>query len=397
VHGTGTLSYLRCVGLVLAAGLVSASACAADPPADGGSTNGPAERAAAVAWHVTPVMKGLDIPWDVEFLPRGGMLVTERTRKRLLLRTPAGHVRTLLDGPDFIWESGETGLMSLAVDPRFGKNRRIYACYGATTAGGGHDVRVAAWRLNHARTHVRRIETLVTGMPSTSGRHGGCRLKISAAGALFIGTGDAATGTNPQDLTSLGGKVLRVNRFTGKGMPGNPFAQATNANTRRIYTYGHRNVQGLAWRPGDTMWSVEHGPDRDDEVNRLVPGGNYGWNPVPGYNESVPMTDLAEFPHAIVAKWSSGFPTVATSGAAWLSDPRWKSLRGVLAVAALKDSALRLMRFNDANRLVSVRLPAALDGPYGRLRSVTQGPDGALYITTANGSTDMVLRAVAVF
>ena len=199
-----------------------------------------------------------------------------RLDRRLLLRTPAGHVRTLLDGPDFIWESGETGLMSLAVDPRFGRNRRIYACYGASTAGGGHDVRVAAWRLNHARTHVRRIETLVTGMPSTSGRHGGCRLKISPAGALFIGTGDAATGTNPQDLTSLGGKVLRVNRFTGKGMPGNPFAQATNANTRRIYTYGHRNVQGLAWRPGDTMWSVEHGPDRTTRLTGSCPAATMG-------------------------------------------------------------------------------------------------------------------------
>ena len=135
--------------------------------------------------------------------------------------------------------------------------------------------------------------------------------------ALLIGTGDAAVGTNPRNLDSLGGKVLRVHRDTGAPMPDNPYAGATTAR-RFVLTYGHRNVQGLAQRADGSLWSVEHGSDRDDEVNRLVPGGDYGWNPVPGYNESVPMTDQSLPGVQQEAAWSSGVPTIATSGAAWV-------------------------------------------------------------------------------
>lgn len=349
-----------------------------------------------LTWHVQPVMTRLDHPWDAEFLPDGSMLVTERDLKRILLRTPSGEVRVIADNPPGIWAEDETGLMSIAIDPNFTGNRRFYTCQGNNAdTETGHDVRVTSWRLNRASTSAFRTEVIVKGMPSTSGRHGGCRLKIGPDGSLYIGTGDAATGTNPQDLTSLGGKVLRVNRFTGAAASGNPFADSPNPNTRLIYTYGHRNVQGLAFRPHDVMWSVEHGPDRDDEVNRLRAGGNYGWNPVPGYNESVRMTDFSLRGPQIGARWSSGFPTDAPSGAAWLSNPRWDGLRGMLAVASLKDSSLRLMKFDQHNKLQKVLIPAALDGTYGRLRSVTQGPGGALFITTDNESTDKVLRVWA--
>jgi len=349
-----------------------------------------------LTWHVQPVMTRLDHPWDAEFLPDGSMLVTERDLKRILLRTPSGEVRVIADNPPGIWAEDETGLMSIAIDPNFTGNRRFYTCQGNNAdTETGHDVRVTSWRLNRASTSAFRTEVIVKGMPSTSGRHGGCRLKIGPDGSLYIGTGDAATGTNPQDLTSLGGKVLRVNRFTGAAASGNPFADSPNPNTRLIYTYGHRNVQGLAFRPHDVMWSVEHGPDRDDEVNRLRAGGNYGWNPVPGYNESVRMTDFSLRGPQIGARWSSGFPTDAPSGAAWLSNPRWHGLRGMLAVASLKDSSLRLMKFDQHNKLQKVLIPAALDGTYGRLRSVTQGPGGALFITTDNESTDKVLRVWA--
>jgi aldose sugar dehydrogenase len=349
-----------------------------------------------LTWHVRPVMTRLDHPWDAEFLPDGSMLVTERDLKRILLRTPSGEVRVIADNPPGIWAEDETGLMSIAIDPNFTGNRRFYTCQGNNAdTETGHDVRVTSWRLNRASTSAFRTGVIVKGMPSTSGRHGGCRLKIGPDGSLYIGTGDAATGTNPQDLTSLGGKVLRVNRFTGAAASGNPFAGSPNPNTRLIYTYGHRNVQGLAFRPHDVMWSVEHGPDRDDEVNRLRAGGNYGWNPVPGYNESVRMTDFSLRGPQIGARWSSGFPTDAPSGAAWLSNPRWDGLRGMLAVASLKDSSLRLMKFDQHNKLQKVLIPAALDGTYGRLRSVTQGPGGALFITTDNESIDKVLRVWA--
>lgn len=136
-----------------------------------------------------------------------------------------------------------------------------------------------------------RVRTVLTGLTSTSGRHGGCRLLLErGSDALVVGTGDAAVGTNPRNLDSLGGKVLRLHRRTGAPMADNPYAGATSAR-RFVWTYGHRNVQGLAQRDDGSLWSVEHGSCRADEVNRLVRGGDYGWNPVPGYNEEVPMTD----------------------------------------------------------------------------------------------------------
>ncbi len=343
--------------------------------------------------RVKVVMRNLDIPWDTAFLPNGAMLVTERDRERILLRKPHGRVRVLASTPPGVWHADETGMMSLAVDPRFRRNQRFYTCYGGFLRNGHHDVRVVAWRMNRRQTRAHRVEVLVSGMPSTTGRHGGCRLEIDPRGRLWIGTGDAVTGTNPENLRSLGGKVLRVNRFTGNAVRGNPYLHAANRRKRKVFTHGHRNVQGLAWRPGGGMWSVEHGTDRNDEVNKLVAGGDYGWDPAPGYNESAPMTDHRLPGRQRNARWRSGFPTIATSGATWLTSRRWGAWRGRLAVAALVGEQLRVLRFSRHGRLRSQRVPARLHNDFGRLRSVTLGPRGALFLTTSNGGgTDRVLR-----
>jgi glucose/arabinose dehydrogenase len=285
--------------------------------------------------------------------------------------------------------------MGLAVDPEFRRNHRIYLCQGGTRADGSHEVRVAAWRLNLADRRATKIRRLVGGFPTSSGRHGGCRLLVARNGALLVGTGDAAIGTNPRDLTSFGGKTLRLNRFTGQPWPTNRWADATNRTQRYVHTWGHRNVQGLAQRADGTLWSVEHGPDRDDEVNLLRNGADYGWNPVPGYNESVPMTDQSLPGHQVRARWSSGFPTLATSGADWVSQRRstgWGSYRGTLAVAALKASRLLFMRFDASGHLRWVKVPAALTRA-GRLRAVTKAPNGDLFVTTDNGGgQDRILR-----
>jgi glucose/arabinose dehydrogenase len=331
---------------------------------------------------------GLAIPWDVQQLPKGRLLISERDTRRLILWRH-GHKRVLHFPSGRVWASSETGLMSLAVDPGFRTNRRVYTCQGGFTPT-GHDVRVVAWRMNRHWTGVRRIRVLLRGLPATSGRHGGCRLLIARDGALLVGTGDAATGTNPENLDSLGGKVLRLNRMTGKPLAGNPFAGASGAR-RYVLNYGHRNVQGLAQRADGTIWSVEHGPDRDDEINVVVPGGDYGWNPVPGYNESVPMTDDALPGTQVHAAWSSGFPTLATSGAAWVRGTQWGAYDGTLAVAALKASRLMFFRFDAAGHFVSVQTPDVLTH-FGRLRSVTRARNGDLLVTTANGTGDEVLR-----
>jgi aldose sugar dehydrogenase len=337
---------------------------------------------------VTKLIGGLDIPWDVQVLPGGRLLIGERTKKRLIVWQNGS--KQVLSFPANIWASGETGLMGLEVDPNFNANRRIYTCQGGYTAY-GHNVRVVAWRMSPAYTSVEKVRTMVSGFPTTSGRHGGCRLLIDG-NALYVGTGDAATGTNPQNKYSLGGKTLRLSRTTGAPYPGNPFIGSSSHTARYIYTYGHRNVQGLARRYDGTIWSVEQGTYRDDEVNQLMWGGNYGYNPVPGYNESVPMTDFNLPGAQIGAKWSSGDPTLATSGGTFVSGAKWGDYRGMLAVAALKASRVVFMKFDGDGNLVSTRTPSELQS-YGRLRSVTVASNYDLLITTSNGdSGDYVLR-----
>jgi aldose sugar dehydrogenase len=337
-------------------------------------------------------MGDLDIPWDIAILPDRSWLVTERDRLRITRRSPDGSRTVVADDPPGFWASGETGLMSIVADPRFEANRRFYTC-GGFSSGGQQSIRVYAWRLNEAGTDARRSGLLLDGIDISSGRHGGCRLRFDPDGRLYVGTGDSAVGTNPQDLHSLNGKILRLNRFTGEPSEGNPWPRAKDPVKRYIWNYGHRNVQGLAWRPGDMMWSVEHGTDRDDEVNRAVKGGNYGWNPVPGYDESTPMTDFALPGRQIGAKWRSGYPTIATSGAAWVRGRQWGAYRGTLAVCALAGSRLLFMKFAADNHLLWVKTPNALDGVFGRLRTVVQAPSGALLVTTSNGSgADEIVR-----
>ncbi|MBD3947899.1 PQQ-dependent sugar dehydrogenase [Nocardioides ganghwensis] len=336
--------------------------------------------------RVRTVVRGLEHAWDVQQAPGGRLVVSERDRARLSV-VRKGKRRTLADLSRRVWVSGETGLMSIAVDPA---RRTLWACHGASPRR-SNEVRVTRWKVDRRWRSLSRPRVVLGGLPATSGRHGGCRLLLDrGSAALYVGTGDAAVGANPRDLDSLGGKVLRVHRRTGAAMPGNPFADAGSAR-RFVWTYGHRNVQGLAQRADGSVWSVEHGSFRDDEVNRLVAGGDYGWNPVPGYDESVPMTDQSLPGEQQEAAWSSGSPTLATSGAAWVSGPQWGRLDGTLAVAALKASEVLFLRFDANGELRSVTRPRRL-ARLGRLRSVTSARDGDLLLTTDNGGRDRVLR-----
>ncbi len=337
------------------------------------------------ALTVQPVLSGLTVPWDVAFTPDGTMLVTERGG-RLLSRFPDGRVQEVSADFRDIYSNIYVGLMGLAVDPDFETNRRFYTCQAHI----GVWVEVIAWTMaDDYSTATRVADPLVGGIGfSQFPRHGGCRVRFGPDGYLWITTGDGDSHTAAQNLNSLNGKVLRVDSQTGLGAPDNPF-------NSRVYTYGHRNPQGLAFRPGtNQVWTVEHGPSHDDEINLLASGGNYGWDPAgPGYDENVPMTDLEAFPDAIEAKWHSGFPAVATSGAAFLDGSGWGEWNGRLAVAKLKQQELKVFEFTADGTLLSEILVPELDQVYGRLRSPVLGPDGALYVTTSNGSgTDHVLQ-----
>ncbi|NNE96503.1 MAG: DUF4214 domain-containing protein [Acidimicrobiales bacterium] len=336
---------------------------------------------------VTPLVSGLTIPWGVAPLPDGTALVTERGG-RLLRISADGQSDVVSADLSDLFASGETGMMGIVADPGFSQNNRFYTCQGHSSP---REIQVITWTLSGTAA-TRVADPLVGGLPIGSGRHGGCQLAFDTEGRLIIGTGDSAVGSLPQNLSSLGGKTLRVDPTTGLGVSDNPFSSSSNPDTARLLSFGHRNVQGVSIHPetGD-VWTVEHGPSSDDEVNRIVPGGNYGWNPVPGYNESVPMTDLAEFPDAVPAAWATGFPTLALADGEFLTAPQWGAWRNGFAVSALKNQSLRVLFFADNGLPLGQSL--IIDGDYGRLRAVAETADGSLLVTTSNGSgNDQVLR-----
>ena len=375
----------------LALGTVAALAAALLTPAAHAHTPAPAAtghhsvaRAKAPTLHVSRLVTGLDHPWDVRPIGDGRLIFTQRDRATVSIWD--GERTRLVQGfpSSSVWVSGETGLMGLEVDPSFADNRRFYTCQGGTTPTGGHDVRIMSWTLRDDLVSVSTSKLLLGGLPATSGRHGGCRLLVVGP-RLYVGTGDAATGTNPENTRSLGGKTLCLLARSGKPCGDNPFVRAANRNKRYVHTYGHRNVQGLDRRRDGTLWSVEQGTYRDDEVNRLRRGGDYGYNPVPGYNESVPMTDQSLPGRQLRAAWSSGDPTLATSGGGFVYGKRWGAYNGAFAVAALKASRVLFLTFSDAGKLQRVRVPKALR-QFGRIRTVVDGPGSVAYVTTDNGN-----------
>jgi aldose sugar dehydrogenase len=315
-------------------------------------------------YRVRTLISGLDHPWDVAFRPNRSMFVTEREGWIGLWRN--GHYRRILR-PRGLVSNGEGGMLGIAVSPRFRRNRRVFVCFNTA-----RDVRVV--RFTFARHPVRLIRrrNIVTGIPANpSGRHSGCRPRFGPDGFLWVTTGDAAHGTHPQDLNSLGGKVLRVTEW-GRRAPRN--------FRGRIFAYGFRNPQGISFRPGDgRAFIVEHGPDRDDEITPLRRGGNGGWNPVGNgetYNEDVPMTDTQRYPHALRPVWQSGDSTIAPSGGTFVTHRDWGTWRGRMAVAVLKDQHLRLI---DVRRGVADPGRIIVSGQ-GRLRTAVEGPRGLLYI-----------------
>lgn len=364
-------------------------------------TASPAPRNTAVPdLAVEVVASGFEHGWDIGFLPDGRALVTERPGRISIvsgLREGAERTEVRADLDD-VFVEGEGGLMGMVVHPDFASSRLFTTCQTHEEGGDPEDIRLVTWRLSADGSSAERVKDLLTGLPISTGRHSGCRPEIAADGALLVGTGDVARGRLPQDRTSLGGKVLRLDLETGDPLPDNPFASSGNQRERYVYSYGHRNIQGVAVQPGTgEVYTAEHGPSNNDEVNRIEAGANYGWDPsqggtVDGYDESVPMTDRDRFPDAVPAIWQSGRTTQAVCAAEFLEGEQWGGLGGALVVTALKGAKLLLLTLEDDGSLAEVSVPEETDGPFGRLRAARLGPDGALYVTTTNGDDDRLLR-----
>jgi glucose/arabinose dehydrogenase len=375
-----------CLGSVLAACVPAKAPPPQEPPPEGGPGPPPTEGLQPPDQGPPPnsptlaidsgFVTGLNFPWDMAFLSDGKMFFTERPGT-VKVRLTTGAINPIVAPADVAAEAS-AGMMGMAVDPNFASNNLIYACYTTT-----NDNRVVRWQVNNTFNGVVGATVLVQ-IPKGAD-HFGCRIRFGPDGKLWVTTGDAAVGTNPQDLNSLAGKVLRINS-DGSAASGNPFINQPGDD--RIYTFGHRNPQGIAFQPGTGQpYSIEHGSSIDDEVNKLVAGGNGGWDPVPGYDGydgSVPMTDFQKFPNAMVPVWRSGNGgTVAPSGGTFLIGSQWKSWANQLVVAFLKDSKARVMFF-DGSGSVSFATPILENGV--RLRSAVEGPDGNLYIATDVGA-----------
>jgi glucose/arabinose dehydrogenase len=393
-----TLVGLVAGGVAAAALLTGCTAGAASGSGAGSvaATGSPASSAPRL--QVDVVADHLDHPWDVAQAPDGTLLLDERSGGLTAVR-PGGRPRDVTADFGDLFATGETGLEGLVLDPAFADTRRFYTCQGmrAGAADGGAAIGVVAWTMAADwSSATRAADPLLGGIPVNrgSGRHGGCRLRFDPTGALLVSTGDNAVGTHAQDRSSLAGKVLRIDPATGRPAAGNPFS---GGNAAYLWTYGHRNVQGLAVRPGTTdVYAVEQGTFRDDEVNLLRPGGNYGYDPDGAggvYDESVPMTDLS-LPGAVAAVWSSGDPTIATSGGTFLDGRRWGSYDGLMLLGVLKGTGVLALRLSADGKLQEqFRLPE-LEGTHGRIRTVQQGTDGLLYVTTDNGGGDDELLRV---
>jgi glucose/arabinose dehydrogenase len=228
--------------------------------------------------------------------------------------------------------------------------------------------------------------------------HSGGRIRFSPFdGFLYVTTGDNHNGPLPQDLNRLGGKILRIDR-DGKAAAG---SNSPAGGDPRIFTYGHRNVQGISFRPGTGQpFSCEHGPGHNDEVTPLAAGGNGGWDPQPqagvnclsnycGYTSNkrdgtpTPMTDLSRFPNALRPSWNNGGESEGMSPCVFLSGAQWRGWDGRLAVGFLRGARIEILQLDEAGMTKSnARVPGI---PAERMRSLVQGPDGALYVAVDSG------------
>jgi len=303
--------------------------------------------------EVSTLATDLEVPWSFAFLPGGDALVTERDSGKLLRVSPSGDVREIQTLPE--GGSGEGGLLGVAVSPEYQVDRYIYAYY--TTEA---DNRVVRFRMGET------LEPILTGIPVNT-YHDGGRIKFGPDGMLYVSTGDAGDAENSQDRNSLGGKILRIEP-DGSIPPDNPFPD------NPVYSYGHRNVEGLAWDAQGRLYASEFGQNTWDEVNRIEAGENYGWPAVEGRGgEDNGYVDP-------ITIWPTS--EASPSGAEILVDgaiPQWE---GDLFVAALRGERLWHLELNDRGEVVAKE--KLLDGEIGRVRDVTQAPDGSLWVSTSN-------------
>ena len=335
---------MRRRALLAAAGTAMAGGRTAVGAGCGGDSAPPAEP----GLDARTIAQGLDVPWGLTFLPGGDALVGERDTGRIL-RVPegGGSPTEVMRIPDAVLrDTAEGGLLGLAVSPDYSSDGLVYAYHTTRT-----DNRIVRFRLGGA------VQPLLTGLRRGTFHNGG-RIAFGPDGKLYAGVGEAGDRPLAQERSSLNGKILRLNP-DGSVPADNPFHTP-------VWTYGHRNVQGMGWDSAGRMWATEFGQDTWDEINLIEPEHNYGWPDVEGIGD----TAGGRYTNPLVT-WKPA--EASPSGAAILQDTMY--------VAALRGERLWPVRLSGTTATAGT---AMLRGVYGRIRTAAVGPDGRLWLTTSN-------------
>jgi glucose/arabinose dehydrogenase len=301
------------------------------------------------------VTGGLSTPWGLAALPDGGLLVSSRDDGTITRVDTETGGKTVLGTVSGVAAAGEGGLLGIALSPSYASDHMVYAYF--TSESDNRIVRMLYDAKKPAGQQLGAPDTVFRGIPKGYIHNGG-RIAFGPDGMLYAGTGESGERGLAQDRKSLGGKILRLTP-EGEPAPGNPFPGSP------VYSYGHRNVQGLAWDREQRLFAAEFGQDTWDELNAVKPGGNYGWPDVEGRS-----TDPA-FQNP-VSQWHTD--DASPSGIAWAG--------GVVWTAALKGE--RLWRVPLDGTRAAAGPQSFLKGTYGRLRSVVPAGDGRLWLTTSN-------------
>ena len=325
------------------------------------------------------VVSDLDIPWGFTFLPDDSMLITEKSGE--LIHFKAGK-KTKINGLPKIEVLGQGGLMDIELHPNYNDNGWIYISYASSEDNNDDTANTTIMRAKLKDNALVQKQILYKASPdSGKGQHFGCRLEFDIDGYLYFSIGDRGNrDVNPQDITIDCGKVYRIND-DGTIPEDNPFVNTPNAK-KAIYSYGHRNPQGMIKHPETgEIWTHEHGPKGGDEINIIKSGKNYGW-PEISYGVNYSGTKFTD--HTSLAGMEQPLyywiPSIAPSGMAFISSDVYPDWKGNLLVGSLKFQYLDRCVIEENKVIKQEKL---IDG-LGRVRSVKQGPDGYIYAGVEN-------------